>query len=106
MNGREVRRCPLPPHSGMDTHAGRFSPSVPGDRRSLTEHLLRRRWVTPHATRMLDDTSYCRRFAVKDNVSRQTYPFNLPDLPYAYNALEPHIDANTLRIHHRGHHNT
>jgi len=43
---------------------------------------------------------------VKDNVSRQTYPFNLPDLPYAYNALEPHIDANTLRIHHRGHHNT
>ena len=43
---------------------------------------------------------------MKDNVSRQTYPFNLPDLPYAYNALEPHIDANTLRIHHRGHHGT
>ena len=43
---------------------------------------------------------------VKDNVSRQTYPFNLPDLPYAYDALEPHIDAKTLRIHHREHHAT
>ena len=26
------------------------------------------------------------------DVSRQTYPFSLPDLPYAYDALEPHID--------------
>ena len=43
---------------------------------------------------------------MKDNVSRQTYPFNLPDLPYAYDALEPHIDAKTLRIHHREHHGT
>jgi Fe-Mn family superoxide dismutase len=43
---------------------------------------------------------------VKDNVSRQTYPFNLPDLPYAYDALEPHIDGKTLRIHHREHHGT
>ena len=43
---------------------------------------------------------------MKDNVSRQTYPFNLPDLPYAYDALEPHIDGNTMRIHHREHHGT
>ena len=41
---------------------------------------------------------------MKDNVSRQTYPFNLPDLPYAYDALEPHIDAKTLRVHHHEHH--
>jgi Fe-Mn family superoxide dismutase len=40
------------------------------------------------------------------NVSRQTYPFSLPDLPYAYDALEPHIDQKTLQLHHRGHHNT
>ncbi len=38
------------------------------------------------------------------DVSRQTYPFSLPDLPYAYEALEPHIDSKTLRIHHREHH--
>ncbi|MFL6578221.1 MAG: superoxide dismutase [Povalibacter sp.] len=43
---------------------------------------------------------------MKDNVARQTYPFNLPDLPYAYDALEPHIDAKTLRIHHHEHHGT
>ncbi len=28
----------------------------------------------------------------------------LPDLPYAFNALEPHIDARTMEIHHDRHH--
>lgn len=32
-------------------------------------------------------------------------PFKLPDLPYAFNALEPHIDARTMEIHHGKHHN-
>jgi len=31
--------------------------------------------------------------------------FTLPDLPYAYDALEPHIDARTMEIHHSKHHN-
>jgi len=30
--------------------------------------------------------------------------FQLPDLPYAFNALEPHIDARTMEIHHDKHH--
>jgi superoxide dismutase, Fe-Mn family len=30
--------------------------------------------------------------------------FSLPELPYAYNALEPHIDEETMRIHHTKHH--
>ena len=30
----------------------------------------------------------------------------LPDLPYAYDALEPHIDAKTMEIHHSKHHAT
>ncbi|HEO5481543.1 TPA: superoxide dismutase [Streptococcus agalactiae] len=30
----------------------------------------------------------------------------LPDLPYAYDALEPHIDAETMTIHHDKHHAT
>lgn len=30
--------------------------------------------------------------------------FELPKLPYAYNALEPHIDAKTMEIHHTKHH--
>ena len=28
----------------------------------------------------------------------------LPPLPYAYNALEPHIDEQTMEIHHDKHH--
>jgi Fe-Mn family superoxide dismutase len=30
--------------------------------------------------------------------------FELPDLPYAYDALEPHVDEQTMRIHHDKHH--
>lgn len=33
-------------------------------------------------------------------------PHSLPDLPYAYDALEPHIDALTMEIHHSRHHQT
>jgi len=32
--------------------------------------------------------------------------FTLPDLPYAHDALEPHIDTRTMEIHHGKHHNT
>lgn len=31
--------------------------------------------------------------------------FELPQLPYSYDALEPHIDAKTMEIHHSKHHN-
>ena len=31
-------------------------------------------------------------------------PFTLPDLPYAKDALEPHIDAQTMELHHDKHH--
>lgn len=32
--------------------------------------------------------------------------FSLPALPYDYTALEPHIDATTMNIHHTKHHQT
>lgn len=32
--------------------------------------------------------------------------FELPQLPYAYDALEPHFDKETMTIHHTKHHNT
>lgn len=32
--------------------------------------------------------------------------FKLPDLPYAYNALEPYIDEETMHLHHDKHHQT
>ena len=31
--------------------------------------------------------------------------YTLPDLPYDYDALEPHFDARTMEIHHTKHHN-
>src|SRR5687768_12827895 len=34
------------------------------------------------------------------------YPFQLPKLGYEYAALEPHIDARTMEIHHTKHHQT
>ncbi|MDM0012299.1 superoxide dismutase [Variovorax sp. J22P168] len=33
-------------------------------------------------------------------------PYTLPALPYAYDALEPHIDSRTMEIHHSKHHQT
>jgi len=35
-----------------------------------------------------------------------TGPFTLPDLPYAFDALEPSIDTMTMQIHHGRHHKT
>ena len=37
-------------------------------------------------------------------MTNQTYPFELPPLDFAPEALEPHIDARTTRIHHGEHH--
>ena len=37
-------------------------------------------------------------------MTNNTYPFALPPLPYAPEALEPHVDARTMRIHHDEHH--
>ena len=30
--------------------------------------------------------------------------YSVPDLPYGFDALEPHIDARTMEIHHGKHH--
>jgi Fe-Mn family superoxide dismutase len=39
-----------------------------------------------------------------DAVLNQKYPFTLPPLPYATNAVEPAVDAQTMGIHHDRHH--
>ncbi len=49
--------------------------------------------------------------AATDFIERETFldeglKFNLPKLPYEYDALEPHIDKMTMEIHHSKHHQT
>jgi Fe-Mn family superoxide dismutase len=41
----------------------------------------------------------------KINLNKNIMAFELPQLTYAYDALEPHIDARTMEIHHSKHHN-
>ena len=42
-------------------------------------------------------------FAAAEEKKKKT-AFTLPKLPYDYDALEPHIDAETMKIHHDKHH--
>ncbi|MEI8293640.1 MAG: superoxide dismutase [bacterium] len=42
--------------------------------------------------------------AIAQTDAAPTGPYTLPPLPYAYEALEPHIDGETMRIHHDKHH--
>ncbi len=37
--------------------------------------------------------------------NQKSFPFTLPDLPYADNALEPYMSAKTFSYHHKKHHN-
>jgi Fe-Mn family superoxide dismutase len=38
------------------------------------------------------------------SIAADEKPYTLPDLPYKFDALEPHIDAKTMEIHHDRHH--
>ena len=42
--------------------------------------------------------------AIAKPLAAASTPFSLPALPYAYDALEPYIDAQTMQIHHDKHH--
>ncbi len=42
--------------------------------------------------------------AITGSLKAAGAPFTLPPLPYAYDALEPYIDAQTMQIHHDKHH--
>jgi Fe-Mn family superoxide dismutase len=46
-----------------------------------------------------------RIFEILIKLKTTVMSFQLPKLPYAYDALEPHIDALTMEIHHSKHHN-
>jgi Fe-Mn family superoxide dismutase len=44
--------------------------------------------------------------ATTPSTAQPTGPFSLPPLPYAYDALEPSFDAETMHLHHDKHHQT
>ena len=48
----------------------------------------------------------CRAECNVMNEAKQSlvFPFSLRPLPYAYDALEPHLDAQTMQLHHTKHH--
>jgi Fe-Mn family superoxide dismutase len=56
------------------------------------------------ATAALSATSPVARSQTASATSTAGGPFQLPPLPYAFDALEPHIDARTMEIHHGKHH--
>ena len=43
-------------------------------------------------------------FLVSNELNELTYKYELPKLPYSYGALEPHIDKQTMTLHHNAHH--
>jgi Fe-Mn family superoxide dismutase len=43
---------------------------------------------------------------VQSEERRRVMAYELPQLPYPYDALEPHIDDQTMHLHHEKHHNT
>jgi Fe-Mn family superoxide dismutase len=64
----------------------------------------------PHQIRSFTINS-CNTFTTRESESFHHKPINstvmaftLPPLPYAHEALEPHIDAQTMQIHHGKHH--
>jgi superoxide dismutase, Fe-Mn family len=58
------------------------------------------RWSALAATAMATSSSWLPRSAAAANLAGH----ELPKLPYDYDALEPHIDARTMDIHHNRHH--
>ncbi|MEG0773030.1 superoxide dismutase [Clostridium sp.] len=47
---------------------------------------------------------YSGSYAKAGDHNSSRYPFQLPQLPYSYDALEPYIDTETMTIHHQKHH--
>jgi Fe-Mn family superoxide dismutase len=61
-------------------------------------------WAGAGAATLLVAGSSAALTATETKEGMGDYPFKLPKLPYALDALEPHIDAKTMEIHHDRHH--
>lgn len=76
----------------------------------MTSHLSRRSLLVASSFSGMAVASSLRLGSVSSQSSTPvppeipTGPFTLPDFPYAFEALEPHIDTLTMQIHHDKHH--
>lgn len=66
--------------------------------------MLSRRDVLRSATAGVAVLTAPKLFATAKAAAPESAGFTVPPLPYAYDALEPHIDARTMEIHHDKHH--
>lgn len=60
--------------------------------------------MIPAAVATAAESAFPSPILAPDAVLSQKYPFTLPALPYAANAVEPAVDAQTMGIHHDRHH--
>ena len=58
-------------------------------------------WAAPAVKSLISTAAYAEDI---DYGARLAYPYAVPALPYAYDALEPAIDAQTMQLHHDKHH--
>ena len=77
------------------------TPSVPPG-----VQLLHSRFGVPTAAHGVEHSSGSAVEGGSGDTGRDEGMFKLPPLPYAYNALEPHIDAETMKFHHDFHQKT
>lgn len=75
------------------------------DRRTMIGTLGGLAFAGPAALAAAGPESLNARLLQRDGgFNAETGQYTLPPLPYAYDALEPHIDAQTMRLHHDIHH--
>src|SRR5919199_475629 len=61
-------------------------------------------WYASAAIDLPSLESRAEHILTRKRRKERAMPFELPPLPYDYSALEPHIDEQTMRIHHDKHH--
>jgi superoxide dismutase, Fe-Mn family len=61
--------------------------------------------ILPANLLIIKSLASCQKPYLKNLNSSTNMAFELPSLPYAVTALEPHVDAKTMEIHHGKHHN-
>jgi Fe-Mn family superoxide dismutase len=74
------------------------------DRRTAIKHLSGAAGALLLTEALSGEAASAGQAAATTSTTAPTGPFTLPPLPYAYDALEPYFDAETMHLHHDKHH--